>query len=63
MRRGHADAASLPRDLDTLGSVATLAGVSLATDRVFADGATLETPSVSGSANAGYAALTVGVVP
>jgi len=30
---------------------------------VFADGATLETPSVSGSANAAYAALTVGVVP
>ena len=31
--------------------------------QVFADGATLETPSVSGSVNAGYAAaLTVGVV-
>ena len=37
--------------------------VTLATDMVFADGATLETPSVSGSVSAGYAAaLTVGVV-
>jgi len=46
------------------GSAANLANVSLATDMVFADGATLETPTVSGSINAGFeAALTVGVVP
>lgn len=46
------------------GSAANLAGVSLATDNVFQDGATLETPSVSGSVSAGYtAALTIGVVP
>ncbi len=44
------------------GSAANLAGTSLATDNVFRDGATLETPTVSGSVNAGYAAaLTVGV--
>ena len=44
------------------GSAANLAGTSLATDRVFADGATLETPSVTGTVSAGYeAALTVGV--
>jgi protocatechuate 3,4-dioxygenase beta subunit len=44
------------------GSAANLAGVSLATDNVFQDGATLETPMVSGSVSAGYgAALTVGV--
>ena len=31
---------------------------------VFSDGATLETPTVTGTVNAGYrAALTVGVVP
>jgi hypothetical protein len=36
--------------------------VSLATDYVVSDGATLETPTVSGSVNAGYeASLTVGV--
>jgi hypothetical protein len=36
--------------------------VSLATDNVFSDGATLETPTVSGSVNARYeAVLTVGV--
>jgi len=46
------------------GSTANLAGVSLATDTVFQDGATLETPTVSGSISAGYtAALTLGVVP
>ena len=44
------------------GSAANLARVSLATDNVFSDGATLETPTVSGSVNAGYeAVLTVGV--
>ncbi len=44
------------------GSAANLARVSLATDNVFSDGATLETPTVSGSVNAGYeASLTVGV--
>jgi protocatechuate 3,4-dioxygenase beta subunit len=44
------------------GSAASLARVSLATDNVFSDGATLETPTVSGSVNAGYeASLTVGV--
>ncbi|MGZ6070172.1 MAG: dioxygenase family protein [Myxococcaceae bacterium] len=44
------------------GSTANLAGVSLATDNVFQDGVTLETPMVSGSVSAGYgAALTVGV--
>jgi len=46
------------------GSAANLAGVSLATDNVFRDGATLETPTVSGTVSAGYAAaLTVGIVP
>jgi protocatechuate 3,4-dioxygenase beta subunit len=46
------------------GSAANLARTSPATDMVFADGATLETPTVTGSVNAGYqAALTVGVVP
>jgi len=46
------------------GSAANLANVSLATDMVFSDGATLETPTVTGTVNAGYrAALTVGVVP
>ena len=45
------------------GSAANLAAVSLATDMVFADGATLETPAVTGSVSAGYqAALSVGVV-
>jgi protocatechuate 3,4-dioxygenase beta subunit len=45
------------------GSAANLAAVSLATDMVFADGATLETPAVTGSVSAGYqAALIVGVV-
>jgi len=45
------------------GSAANLAAVSLATDMVFADGATLETPSVTGSVSVGYeSALTVGVV-
>jgi hypothetical protein len=44
------------------GSAANLARVSLATDYVVSDGATLETPTVSGSVNAGYeASLTVGV--
>jgi len=36
-------------------SVANLARVSLASDNVFSDGATLETPTVSGSTSAGYA--------
>jgi hypothetical protein len=46
------------------GSATNLAGVSLATDTVFQDGATLETPMVSGSVSPGYtAALTLGVVP
>jgi protocatechuate 3,4-dioxygenase beta subunit len=43
-------------------SVSNLAGVSLATDMVFSDGAASETPATSGSAQAGYlATLTVGV--
>ena len=42
------------------GSATNLVAVSLATDNVFSDGATLETPTVTGSVNAGYeAALTV----
>jgi protocatechuate 3,4-dioxygenase beta subunit len=46
------------------GSTANLANVSLATDMVFSDGATLETPSVTGDVSSGcQAALTVGVVP
>jgi hypothetical protein len=46
------------------GSAANLATVSLETDLVFANGTTLETPTVTGSVNSGYeAALTVGVVP
>jgi protocatechuate 3,4-dioxygenase beta subunit len=45
------------------GSAANLARVSLSTDMVFSDGATLETPTVTGSVNANYeAALTVGIV-
>jgi len=63
---------ALPQDVCTAvyatsgysGSAANLAAMSLATDMVFSDGATLETPAVTGSANAGYlATLTVGVVP
>ena len=43
-------------------SVTNLAQVSLATDNVFSDGATLETPTITGSVSAGYAlTLTVGV--
>ena len=43
-------------------SVTNLAQVSLATDNVFSDGATLETPTITGSVSAGYAlALTVGI--
>ncbi len=43
-------------------SAANYAKVSLATDGVFSDGATLETPSITGSVSAGYAiALQVGV--
>ncbi len=43
-------------------SVNNLSQVSLATDNVFSDGATLETPTISGSVSAGYAiALTVGI--
>jgi len=43
-------------------SVNNLGQVSLATDNVFSDGATLETPTISGSVSAGYAiALTVGI--
>jgi protocatechuate 3,4-dioxygenase beta subunit len=46
------------------GSTANLANVSLATDMVFSDGATLETPAVTGDVSSGYqATLTVGVVP
>jgi protocatechuate 3,4-dioxygenase beta subunit len=36
-------------------SIANLAQISLATDNVFSDGATLETPAMTGSASAGYA--------
>ena len=43
-------------------SVANLAKISLATDNVFSDGASAETPTLTGNVNAGYAAsLTVGV--
>jgi protocatechuate 3,4-dioxygenase beta subunit len=43
-------------------SVANLSQTSLATDMVFSDGATLETPTITGSVSAGYAlALTVGI--
>jgi protocatechuate 3,4-dioxygenase beta subunit len=43
-------------------SVTNLGQVSLATDNVFSDGATLETPTITGSVSAGYAlALTVGI--
>ena len=43
-------------------SVANLAKISLATDNVFSDGASAETPTVTGNVNQGYAAsLTVGV--
>ena len=43
-------------------SVSNLAQISLATDNVFSDGATLETPTITGSVSAGYAlALTVGI--
>jgi len=43
-------------------SVSNLAQISLATDNVFSDGATLETPTITGSVASGYAlALTVGI--
>lgn len=43
-------------------SVTNLQQISLATDNVFSDGASAETPIVTGSVSAGYvAALTVGV--
>ena len=43
-------------------SVSNLGQVSLATDNVFSDGATLETPTITGSVSDGYAiALTVGI--
>ena len=43
-------------------SVTNLAQVSLSTDNVFSDGATLETPTITGSVSAGYAlTLTVGI--
>jgi protocatechuate 3,4-dioxygenase beta subunit len=43
-------------------SVANLSKITLATDNVFSDGASKETPTVTGNVNAGYAAtLTVGV--
>ena len=43
-------------------SIANFAQVSLASDNVFSDGATLETPTITGSVAAGYAlALTVGI--
>ena len=45
-------------------SVANLAALSLATDMVFRDGATLETPVVTGSVAAGYVAtLAVTITP
>ena len=66
MRHRHRCAGIVDADggsASSSGGDGNLAGVSLATDMVFADGATLETPSVSGSVSAGYAAaLTVGVV-
>lgn len=44
------------------GSVANYAAVSLATDGIFSDGATLETPAITGSVAAGYTiTLQVGV--
>jgi len=43
-------------------SVSNFSQVSLSTDNVFSDGATLETPTISGSVSAGYAiALNVGI--
>jgi protocatechuate 3,4-dioxygenase beta subunit len=43
-------------------SVGNLSQISLSTDNVFSDGATLETPTITGSVGAGYAiALTVGI--
>jgi hypothetical protein len=43
-------------------SVTNLSQVSLASDNVFSDGATLETPTITGSVSAGYAlALTIGI--
>lgn len=43
-------------------SIANFAQVSLTSDNVFSDGATLETPTITGSIAAGYAlALTVGI--
>ena len=43
-------------------SVSNFSKVSLSTDGVFSDGATLETPTISGSVSAGYAiALNVGI--
>jgi len=43
-------------------SVSNFSQTSLSTDNVFSDGATLETPTISGSVSAGYAiALTVGI--
>jgi len=43
-------------------SVTNLSQISLASDNVFSDGATLETPTVTGSVSAGYAiALTMGI--
>ena len=43
-------------------SVSNFSQISLSTDNVFSDGATLETPTISGSVSAGYAiALNVGI--
>ena len=43
-------------------SVSNFSQISLASDNVFSDGATLETPTITGSVSAGYAlALTVGI--
>jgi hypothetical protein len=43
-------------------SVANFNVISLANDMVFSDGATLETPTLTGSVAAGYAlALTIGL--
>ena len=47
---------------DYSASVANFNQISLASDNVFSDGATLETPTISGSVSAGYAiALTIGI--
>jgi protocatechuate 3,4-dioxygenase beta subunit len=58
----QAAATAVYADSRYTGSSANLASVTLATDNVFSDGATLETPSVSGSNSAGWViSLQVGV--